>query len=145
MDRKLRLEKHMADIATKGLEAEQVLRLLKKVSSMTVRQLFVAAMASSMDYASKAPRHRCRGAQMRAMDRLQEIGAQAIAGTFNTVATGAAEAKASIQPAQQRFDRKSAKSWVRMRSLPKIHALRRLRAVRFLRFSFEVTNQCLGS
>ncbi|KAL4414801.1 hypothetical protein CABS03_02008 [Colletotrichum abscissum] len=71
---------------------------------------------------------------MRAINRVQRIGAQAVVGTFNTVATAVAEAEASIQSAQERYDRKSTTFWVRMRSLPKTHPLRRLRAVAFRRF-----------
>ncbi|KAK1461393.1 hypothetical protein CTAM01_17121 [Colletotrichum tamarilloi] len=134
MDTKLRFEKHIADATTKGLEAVLRLRRLKGLSPATARQLFVAAVAPTMDYASNVWRYRCRAAQMRAINRVQRIGAQAVVGTFNTVATAVAEAEASIQSAQERFDRKSTTFWVRMRSLPKTHPLRRLRAVAFRRF-----------
>ncbi|KAK1509295.1 hypothetical protein CABS01_16854 [Colletotrichum abscissum] len=134
MDTKLRFEKHIADATTKGLEAVLGLRRLKGLSPVTVRQLFVAAVAPTMDYASNVWRYRCRAAQMRAINRVQRIGAQAVVGTFNTVATAVAEAEASIQSAQERYDRKSTTFWVRMRSLPKTHPLRRLRAVAFRRF-----------
>ncbi|KAK2758431.1 hypothetical protein CKAH01_16820 [Colletotrichum kahawae] len=88
-----------------------------------------------MDYASDVWRDRCRAAQMRVINQVQRIGAQAIVGTFNTVATAVAEAEASIQSVQERYDRKSITFWVRMRSLPKTHPLRRLQAVAFRRFS----------
>ncbi|KAK1837939.1 hypothetical protein CCHR01_19435, partial [Colletotrichum chrysophilum] len=90
MDTKLRFEKHIADATTKGLEAVLGLRRLKGLSPATARQLFVAAVAPTMDYASNVWRYRCRAAQMRAINRVQRIGAQAIVGTFNTVATAIA-------------------------------------------------------
>ncbi|KAF6781163.1 hypothetical protein CMUS01_16788, partial [Colletotrichum musicola] len=111
MDTKLRFEKHIADATTKGLEAVLGLRRLKGVSPATARQLFVAAVAPTMDYASNVWRYRCRAAQMRAINRVQRIGAQAIVGTFNTVATAVAEAEASIQSARERYDRKSTTFW----------------------------------
>ncbi|KAK1463703.1 zinc knuckle [Colletotrichum tamarilloi] len=134
MDTKLRFEKHIADATTKGLEAVLGLRRLKGLSPATARQLFVAAVEPTMDYASNVWRYRCRATQMRAVNRVQRIGAQAVVGTFNSVATAVAEAEASIQSAQERYDRKSTTFWVRMRSLPKTHPLRRLRAVAFRRF-----------
>ncbi|KAK0368981.1 hypothetical protein CLIM01_13661 [Colletotrichum limetticola] len=108
MDTKLRFEKHIADATTKGLEAVLGLRRLKGPSPATARQLFVAAVAPTMDYASSVWRYRCRAAQMRVINRVQRIGAQAIVETFNTVATAVAEAEASIQSAQERYDRNSA-------------------------------------
>ncbi|KAI3532110.1 hypothetical protein CABS01_16761 [Colletotrichum abscissum] len=99
MDTKLRFEKHIADATTKGLEAVLGLRRLKGLSPAAARQLFVAAVAPTMDYASNVWRFRCRAAQMRVINRVQRIGAQAIVGTFNTVATAVAEAEASIQSA----------------------------------------------
>lgn len=133
MDAKLHFEKHIGEAATKGLEAVLELRRLKGLSPATARQLFVSAVAPTMDYASNVWRYRCRTAQMRAINRVQRIGAQAIVGTFNTVATAVAEAEASIQSAQERFDRKATKFWVRLRSLPKNHPLRRLRTQSFKR------------
>nr|XP_036584356.1 transposon I factor [Colletotrichum truncatum]KAF6793874.1 transposon I factor [Colletotrichum truncatum] len=54
---------------------------------------------------------------MKVINGIQRIGAQAIIGTFNTVATAVAEAEASIQPAQERFDRKAIKFWSFKRSI----------------------------
>nr|XP_036584544.1 transposon I factor [Colletotrichum truncatum]KAF6794062.1 transposon I factor [Colletotrichum truncatum] len=70
---------------------------------------------------------------MRVINRIQRIGAQAIIGTFNTVATAVAEAEASIQPAQERFGRKAIKFWVRRQTLPTSHPLRRIRPQSFKR------------
>ncbi|KZL63694.1 putative transposable element [Colletotrichum incanum] len=70
---------------------------------------------------------------MRVINRVQRIGAQAIIGTFNTVATAVAEAEASIQSAQERFERKAIKFWVRLQTLPASHPLRRTRPRSFKR------------
>ncbi|KDN67454.1 hypothetical protein CSUB01_12654, partial [Colletotrichum sublineola] len=133
MDTKLYFQQHIAEAATKGLEAMLELRRLKGLSPSTARQLFVAAVAPTMDYASNVWKHRCRTAQMRVINRVQRIGAQAIIGTFNTVATAVAEAEASIQSAQERFDRKAIKFWVRLQTLPTSHPLRRIRPQGFKR------------
>ncbi|KAL0929378.1 uncharacterized protein CTRU02_215544 [Colletotrichum truncatum] len=133
MDTKLYFQQHIAEAATKGLEAVLELRRLKGLSPSTARQLFVAAVAPTIDYASNVWRHRCRTAQMRVINRVQRIGAQAIIGTFNTVATAVAEAEASIQSAQERFDRKAIKFWVRLHTLPTSHPLRRIRPQGFKR------------
>ncbi|KZL63698.1 reverse transcriptase [Colletotrichum incanum] len=117
MDSKLRFTQHLAGAATKGLEAVLELRRLKGLSPSPARQLFVAAVAPTMDYASN----------MSAISRVQRIGAQAIVGTFNSVVTAVAEAEAGIQSVQERFDRKAIKFWARLRTLPQSHPLRRIK------------------
>ncbi|KDN61464.1 hypothetical protein CSUB01_11710 [Colletotrichum sublineola] len=133
MDTKLHFKQHIAEAVSKGLEAVLELRRLKGLSPSTARQLFVAAVAPTMDYASSVWKHRCKTAQMRVINRVQRIGAQAIIGTFNTVATAVAEAEASIQSAQERFERKAIKFWVHLQTLPKSHPLRRIRPRSFKR------------
>jgi hypothetical protein len=133
MDTKLHFKQHVAEAASKGLEAVLGLKRLKGLSPSTARQLFVAAVAPTIDYASNVWKHRCRAAQMKVINRIQRIGAQAIIGTFNTVATAVAEAEASIQSVQERFERKAIKFWVRRQTLPTSHPLRRIRPQSFKR------------
>jgi hypothetical protein len=52
MDSELRYEEHMATAATRGLRAAMCLRRLKMLTPRTARQLFVATVAPTMDYAS---------------------------------------------------------------------------------------------
>ncbi|KGO75147.1 Endonuclease/exonuclease/phosphatase [Penicillium italicum] len=53
------------------------------------------------------------------------VGAQAIVGTFLTVATSVAEAEAHIATARQRFWRRAVKMWTDMHTLPETNPLRR--------------------
>ena len=52
MDSELRYRKHIANAATRGLNAALALRRLKMLSPSTARQLFGATVALAMDYAS---------------------------------------------------------------------------------------------
>ncbi|KAJ6439205.1 reverse transcriptase [Purpureocillium lavendulum] len=74
------------------------LRQLRMASPRMARQLFVATVAPTVDYASNVWSHACGLKEAAWLDRAQRVGAQAITGTFRTVATAVAEAEASIQP-----------------------------------------------
>ena len=51
------------------------------------------------------------------------MGAQAITGTFQSVAVAIAEAEANIQPIHQRHHEKAAKLWIRIQTLEDTHPL----------------------
>ncbi|KAM4061787.1 endonuclease-reverse transcriptase domain-containing protein [Hirsutella rhossiliensis] len=78
MDAKLRYKEHMARAASKGLETAMQLKRLRGLSPRVARQLFTAAVAPAMDYASTA-----------------------VTGAFRTVSTAVAEAEASIRPVRK--------------------------------------------
>ena len=59
------------------------------------------------------------------INRVQRVGAQAIVGTFLTVATSVAEAEAHIATAQHRFWRRAVKMWTDIHTLPETNPLRR--------------------
>jgi len=59
------------------------------------------------------------------INRVQRVGAQAIVGTFLTVATSIAEAEAYIVSARDRFWRRAVKLWTDMHTLPETNPLRR--------------------
>ncbi|KAM4067345.1 endonuclease-reverse transcriptase domain-containing protein [Hirsutella rhossiliensis] len=109
MDKALRFKEHIARAAAKGLAAAMCLKRLKMASPRTARQLFVATVAPTMDYASN------------------RIGAQAVTGGFRTVATAVAEAEAGLQPFRERHAQAATRFWIRMRTLPKTHPLTSLR------------------
>ncbi|KAM5527567.1 zinc knuckle [Fusarium oxysporum f. sp. phaseoli] len=52
MDSESRYEEHIKEAATRGLRAAMCLRRLKMLTPRTARQLFVATVAPTMDYAS---------------------------------------------------------------------------------------------
>ena len=135
MDTELRYKQHMANAATKGLVAAMALRRLRMVSPSTARQLFAATVAPVMDYASNVWMHACGGVATRAMNRVQRIGAQAVTGTFRTVATAIAEAEASIRTVGERHTERTIKLWVSLRTLPKTNPLSRLGTRVFQRFT----------
>ena len=107
MDAKLKYREHMARAASKGLEAVLELRRLKGLSPATARQLFTATVTPVVDYASNVWMHECRYKAAIPINRVQKIGAQAIVGTFMTVATSVAEAEAHIPTVEDRLWRRA--------------------------------------
>jgi hypothetical protein len=103
MDSKLKYREHMARAASKGLGAVIELRRLKGLSPATARQLFSATVTPVVDYTFNVWRHECRYKSAIPINRVQKIGAQAIVGTFMTVATSVAEAEATIPTVEDRL------------------------------------------
>jgi hypothetical protein len=81
-------------------------------------------VAPVADYASNVWMHACKDKAMRPINRVQRVGAQAIVGTFLTVATSVAEAEAHIATAQHRFWRRAVKMWTDIHTLPETNPLR---------------------
>lgn len=69
MDAELRYKDHVANAATMGLEAAMCLRRLKMLPPQTARQLFMATVAPTMDYASMVWAHTCGKKQQRWLSR----------------------------------------------------------------------------
>jgi ribonuclease HI len=134
MDSELRFRQHIARAASKALEAVMALKQLKGLPTAVTRQLFTAMVAPVMDYASNVWRYACGTRLTKVIDRIQRIGAQAIIGTFKTVATAVAEAEASILPAHERFLRRALKLWIDINTLPRSHPLRTTGFRLFTRF-----------
>ena len=78
-----------------------------------------------VDYASNVWMHVFKDRLVGPINRVQRIGAQAIVGTFLTVATAVAEAEAHINSAQDRFWRRAVKLWTDIHTLPETNPLRR--------------------
>jgi hypothetical protein len=109
MDTRLKYKEHIARAAAKGLEAAMELRRLRGLSPATVRQLFSSTVAPIVDYAANVWMHAFKNKNIGPINRVQRVGAQAIVGTFLTVATSVAEAEAHIVTAQHRFWRRAVK------------------------------------
>ncbi|RAO74364.1 uncharacterized protein BHQ10_010376 [Talaromyces amestolkiae] len=103
MDTRLKYKKHIARAASKGLEAAMELRRLRDLSPSSARQLFKSTVTTVVDYASNVWMHAFKDKAIRPINRVQRVGAQAIVGTFLTVATSVAEAEAYIVTAQSHF------------------------------------------
>ena len=125
MDAKLKYKEHIAKAASKGLEAVMELRRLRGISPSTARQLFTSTVAPVVDYASNVWMHVFKDKLLGPINRVQRLGAQAIVGTFLTVATSVAEAEAHIASAQDRFWRRALKLWTDIHTLPETNPLRR--------------------
>ncbi|KAJ5085332.1 hypothetical protein N7532_010103 [Penicillium argentinense] len=125
MDTKLKYKEHIARAASKGLEAAMELRRLRGLSPATARQLFTSTVAPAVDYASNVWMHACKDKAMGPINRVQRVGAQAIVGTFLTVATSVAEAEAHLATVQHRFWRRAVKMWTDIHTLPETNPLRR--------------------
>ncbi len=125
MDAGLKFREHIARAASKGLEAVLELRRLKGLSPPTARQLFTSMVAPVMDYASNVWMHACQYQTASPVQRVQRIGAQAVVGTFMSVATCVAEAEAHITSARERFWKRAIKMWTDMHTLPETHPLRK--------------------
>ncbi|KAI2946871.1 hypothetical protein CBS147323_11233 [Aspergillus niger] len=106
VDTSLKYKEHIARAASKGLKAVMELRRLRGLSPSTARQLFTSTVAPVVDYASNVWMHAFKNKATGPINRVQRVGAQAIVGTFLTVATSVAEAEAHIATAQYRFWRR---------------------------------------
>ncbi|KAF5255486.1 hypothetical protein FOXYS1_14104, partial [Fusarium oxysporum] len=126
MDSRLHYKQHIARAATKGLGAAMELKRLKGMAPSTTRQLFTAMVAPVVDYASNVWMHACKTLSAYAIHRVQRIGAQAIIGSFTSVATGVAEAEAHIATIYERFWRRASKLWVDIHTLPRTNPVRNL-------------------
>lgn len=136
MDTSLKYKEHIARAASKGLEAVMELRRLRGLSPSTARQLFTSTVTPVVDYASNVWMHAFKNKATGPIIRVQRVGAQAIVGTFLTVATSVAEAEAHIATAQHRFGRRAVKMWTDIHTLPETNPLRRntARIKKFRRF-----------
>ncbi|KAF6515169.1 hypothetical protein HZS61_005075 [Fusarium oxysporum f. sp. conglutinans] len=126
MDSRLHYKQHMDRAATRGLEAAMELKRLKGMAPSTTRQLFTAMVAPVVDYASNVWMHACKTASAYAIHRVQRVGAQAVIGSFTSVATGVAEAEAHIATIHERFWRRASKLWVDIHTLPRTNPVRNL-------------------
>lgn len=127
MDSRLHYKQHIARAATKGLEVAMELKRLKGLAPSATRQLFTAMVAPKVDYTSNVWMHACETRPAAAIQRVQRLGgAQAIIGSFTSVATGVAEAEAYIATIYERFWRRASKLWVGIHNLPQTNPLRSL-------------------
>ncbi|KAM3547880.1 hypothetical protein ARSEF4850_009746, partial [Beauveria asiatica] len=126
MDSRLKYKQHIARASTKGLEAAMELKRLRGLSSATARQLFTSTVVPLVDYASSVWMHAYQDKLVGPINRVQKAGAQAIVGTFLTVATAVAEAEASLVSAGERLWKRVIKMWLVIHSLPDTNPLRRV-------------------
>jgi hypothetical protein len=144
MDSELRYEEHIKKAATRGLRAAMCLRRLKMLTPRTARQLFVATVAPTMDYASNVWSHRRGWRETRWLNEAQKIGAQAITGAFKTVSVAVAEAEAGILPIGERHAQAGTRLYVNVQTLPKTHPLATFRVRETRRYLSPLTKLALA-
>ena len=125
MDAKLKYKEHIWMAASRGLQAAMELRRLRGLTPSTTRQLFTCMVTPVVDYASNVWMHACNYKLVGPINRVQRMAAQAIVGTFRTVATSVAEAEAHIASVQDRFWKRAIKLWIDIHTLPDTNPLRR--------------------
>ena len=96
IDAKLKYKEHIWRAVSRGLEAAIELRYLRGLLISAVRQLFTSIVIPVVDYASNVWIYVYKDKLIGPINRVQRIAAQAIVGTFLTVATSVAEAEAYI-------------------------------------------------
>ncbi|EJP60776.1 reverse transcriptase [Beauveria bassiana ARSEF 2860] len=126
MDSRLKFKQHIARASTKGLEAAMELKRLRGLSAATARQLFISTVVPLVDYASNVWMHAYQDKLVGPINRVQKAGAQAIVGTFLTVATAVAEAEANLVSVGERHRKRMIKMWLVMHTLPDTNPLRRI-------------------
>lgn len=126
MDSGLKYKQQIARASTKGLKAAMELKRLRGLSAATARQLFTSTVVPLVDYASNVWMHAYQDRLMGPINRLQKAGAQAIVGTFLTVATAVEEAEANLVSAGERHCKRVIKMWLAIHSLPDTNPLHRL-------------------
>ncbi|TQW01406.1 reverse transcriptase [Cordyceps javanica] len=126
MDARLKFQQHIPEATSKAMEAAMELKRLRGLSAKTARQLFAATVTPVVDYASNVWMHAYKDKLLGQIDRVQRAGAQAIVGTFMTVATSVAEAEAHIVSARERFWKRAIKMWVEVHTLPGTNPLSRI-------------------
>jgi hypothetical protein len=144
MDSELRYEEHIKEAATRGLRAAMCIRRLKMLTPRTARQLFVATVAPTMDYASNVSSHRRGWKETRWLNEAQKMGAQAITGAFKTVSMAVAEAEAGILPIGERHAQAGTRLYVNMQTLPKTHPLATLGVRETRRYLSPLTKLALA-
>jgi ribonuclease HI len=121
LDQQLRFQEHYARMAKRGLRAAMALKRLRALQPKTTRQLFMATVAPTVDYASFVWSARTTSRTRKLLEPIQRVAAQAIVGTFRTVALCIAQAEASIEPLGRRWQRQAHRTWIRWHTLPRKH------------------------
>jgi len=105
LDQQLRFKEHAARAAKRGLRAVLALKRLRALRPGTTRQLFMATVIPTVDYASFVWTARTLTTVTKLLEPIQRFAAQAVTGLFRTVALPIAQAGAHITPLAIRWHR----------------------------------------
>jgi hypothetical protein len=120
-DQKLRFNQNTARATKRGIRAALALRWIKGITVQAARQLFTSTVTPTVNYASPIWSAYLTDRTTRRLNQVQQIGAQAIIGTFCTVALVSSEMEAGIEQLITRMHRHGYKFWVKCHSLPANH------------------------
>jgi len=145
MDARLKFKTHTAKAATKGTKAAMALNRLKNLAPSTARQLYNATVVPVMEYGSNVWGGNLTKNDIKAFDRAQKIGAQAITGCFKNTAAVIAEAEASLMPIDKRIALKATNFYINIKTLPQSNPLTRLQIKPFKRFPSPLQRMAVNS
>ncbi|KAJ5215604.1 reverse transcriptase [Penicillium cinerascens] len=133
LDQELRFKSHIGKAASKGMKAILALRRLRGLPPSVARQLFIATVASKIDYAASVWCPARKDTVIppgigRLFESIQRIAAQAIIGVIRTTALAIAEAEAGIESTYIRLRARIIKHWINCHTLPKDHPFWQCRA-----------------
>lgn len=103
----------------------------------------MATVAPTMDYASTMWSHRRSVREIKWLNEVQKMDAQAITEAFKTVSTAVAGAEASIIPVSKRHTQAGTQVYVNIQTLPKTHLLVTLRVREIWRYLSPLTKLAL--
>ncbi|KAB2568601.1 putative RNA-directed DNA polymerase from transposon BS [Lasiodiplodia theobromae] len=126
-DQELRFKAHAGRIAKRGVQAALALKRLQGLRPSSVRQLFAATVAPTVDYAAPVWAPAITAPLMKSLEAVQRIAGRAITGAFRTVALPILEAEAAILPVGIRLHQQLLRFWVNCHTLPQKHPFWRLK------------------
>lgn len=121
LDKKLKMDNHVAKVTTKAFKQCLAIKRLKGVRPRAIRQLYNATVVPITDYAASAwygPSMYGVGRLLSMVDRVQRLGAQIITRAFKKVALPVLESEAGLSPVEFRLKRKVGKHLAGLFSLP---------------------------
>jgi hypothetical protein len=126
MDQRLQFREHVATAAEKGFRAVLGLKRLKGLTPGVARQLFMATVAPTVDYAASVwcslTKHGTVAPWIiRALNPIQRGAAQAIIGVYRYAALAIAESEAGIETTCIRLRKHIYRHWINCHTLPRTH------------------------
>ncbi|KAF4546478.1 putative reverse transcriptase, partial [Lasiodiplodia theobromae] len=110
-----------------GVRAALALKRLQGLRPSSVRQLFAATVAPTVDYAAPVWAPAITAPLMKSLEAVQRIAGRAITGAFRTVALPILEAEAAILPVGIRLHQQLLRFWVNCHTLLQKHPFWKLK------------------
>jgi hypothetical protein len=126
MDQRMHFREHVAAAAKKGFRAALGLKRLRGLTPDTARQLFMAVVTPTVDYAASVwcsfTKHGTVAPWIiRSFNPIQRSATQAIIGVYRYAALAIAESEASIETSCIRLRKHIYRHWINCHTLPLTH------------------------